>query len=147
MKIRKTMKKVIIYENRKTPPRVFDISTEKKEKEAYQLLFEIFEHWNVFSYLNQIERKKGELEKYKNPEFRNEDQVFVDFGDGYAKQYSEDEWEEEIEEMEREIKTLETKKEMYEGAKSGDQEAIESLIRQEKGKPYTSYRIVEVENS
>lgn len=141
------MDKVILYKRNQRKDLVFDISTEEKKNEAFKKLFEIFDNYNAFSYDKKIENKKEKLKTYQNSEFKSDGQVFIDFGDKYVKQYSENEWKEKIKRIKSDLKKWEKRKKKYERAKDGDIETIKEIVKMKRGKYKAEYRVVEVENS
>lgn len=140
------MNEVILYENRKPPPVVYDISTEEKREEAHRHLFKLLDEWNVFFFGSK--KQEEELKRLRNPEIENEDFVFVEGSrNSYVKRVSKDDLEERIEKLESEIETINHMRSLYESAKEGDLSAIRELLSSVKGQPYADFKVVQVQNS
>jgi len=145
------MKEVIIHEHRKTPPVVFDVSTEKKEREAFQELFKIFDTWENFHFEDRIRRAKKEVQRFEEAlETESDGQVWVkDARDSdYAESMDVDQAERELESAERKLGRLNKYKDLYVKALDGDADAAATLVRWQRrtGNNYTDYRRVEVKN-
>jgi len=142
------MNEVIIYHHRKLPFQVYDISTLEKEEEAYKMLFEDMDDWDVFNFEQVIEKRQEKIEKLEDPEMEWDDgSIAIDINDGYIRKLSPEQRKEELEEAKDGLQQAQHRQKIYEQAKGGDPAAAEDIVRVMKGHPYSNYKIVKVKNS
>jgi len=139
------MDKVIVYENKKCEPIVFDVSTEEKREEAYKQLFEVVDEYGVFHF--STERQEEKLNRLQNPEIEYEDSVMIETErNGYVEKISKDEWRGRLQHVRSQISFIQERQRMYEAAKEGDADAMRKLLGTMKGQPYVDYHELKIQN-
>lgn len=129
-----TIRRVLVYENRKTDPYYLDASTEELEAGAYLKLFELLdESWQVYGALKEKEEKPY----FKKPE-GHPDGCMCETCVSYRKE------EKAIPERERERLA---QYELYKAAKKGDALAARKLLNQRKDYEYEEFKFVRVESA
>lgn len=148
------MNKVIIYENRKVGPQVWDASSPEKEDEAFLDLVETFEHWNAFGFSDQIERAESQIERLEEAlenEASENGRVWV--RDSHDPKRAESKDPEEVKralvDARKEAEKLEVLRAAYRDAKNGNPDAARRVVRWAKNNAsqYADYNIVEVQNA
>lgn len=141
------MDKVIVYENGKCEPIVFDVSTEEKQEEAYRQLFEVVDRYAYSAFRFSTESQKEKFERLQDPEVEYEDSVMIETErDGYVEKISKDEWRERIQHAKSRLSVKQERQQMYEAAKEGDADAARKLLDTMKGQPYVDYHELKIQN-
>jgi hypothetical protein len=132
------MKKVLMYQNRKSSPLVWDISTSEKENQAYLALFKYLdESWQVYSDLI-------DLSEPKKPSLSLE--VITGLPDGSLKDQAKREHY-EYENAVKELKTKQYQAKLYTSAKKGEVIGAKKLITLRRYYEYEQYDILNIQNS
>lgn len=133
------MKEVLVYQNRKCDPEIWDISTPELKEKAYLGLFALLdESWQVYSDLE-------ELEEPKKPSMTLEQ--IAKISPGKVKEAAEGEHK-EYRALVGQYKDALHQKQLYEKAKKGDAKAAHLLLSTRNGGEYenwTTERVNQVE--
>lgn len=129
------MKKVLIYENRKSAPEIWDVSTLELRRKAFLSLFNLLDDtWQAYEDLK-------ELEEPKKPSMTLED--IAKLSAGKVRKTAEEEHEEYNREL-QEYNLAKRHKSMYDKAKAGDANATHLLLRERVEYEYENWNVYEV---
>jgi hypothetical protein len=131
------MKRVLIYENRKSSKIIYDISAPELENRAFLSLFKVLdEDWQVYSNLDI-------LEEPKKPSMTLEQ--ISQLPEGMAKKAAMGEHKDYASEL-KHYNSLFAQKKLYILAKKGDIFAAKKLLKSRKESEYEQWDIFDVDN-
>jgi len=151
--------KILKYENRKSDPQYWDMSTPEAEKKAIKELFEILCYWQIFnfddedyssSYLEQLESLRQQLLNHKvHPLLKDTAQKLI-LGDNDCGRTKEEHekyllnpgYGTRVFEIKKNIEKKKRMKELYKKAKSNDVVAIRELLDFVRGDEYCNWEII-----
>jgi hypothetical protein len=149
------MKEVIVYNPKRRPVTVFDVSTRDKEREAFQHLFEVFD--GRFAFGSRIERAQEDIKRFQDAldtepsEAHEEDYRWVECARaaGYIESMPVEKIEEGLKSAREKIERLGEYKELYNRASNGDAGAATALVKWlcNEARGGASYKRVEVKNT
>jgi len=126
------VKRVLVYENRKSSPAYWDVSTAELEAGAFLALFKhLDEDWQVYGELTQEVSQSVFPKGHPEACFCGEC--------GYAR--------EEISRFAREVRERKEDRALYEKAKKGDADAARALCTSRRDHEYEEFKIEKVESA
>jgi hypothetical protein len=129
------MKKVLMYDNRKCNPEIWDVSTPELKSKAFLNLFKLLdEDWEVYSDLVG-------LEEPKKPSMSLEQ--IAQLPEGRVRSAAEEEHKEYETDLE-EYKLSKEQKKLYDLAKKGDANAAQTLLTRRRDYEYETWQIRDV---
>ncbi|VVB80366.1 Uncharacterised protein [uncultured archaeon] len=129
------MKKVLIYENRKCDPYIYDISTPELEEKSFLALFNVLDNeWSVYNDLDNLEtppRPSLTLEQ------------IAELPSGNVRLLAEREHA-EYNSLMKDFRRSSEQKRLYELAKKGDTKSARKLLRQRVDYEYERWSVCDV---